>query len=85
VLTQFIPTRYTRAQILEAMNKVTENVVECCLVHGNADDLIDKIEKLAKVGLQHIVFWNMTGMIEPTKNKESLEILKSVLNYVKGK
>ena len=85
VLTQFIPTRYTRTQVLDAMNKVTDNVVECCLVHGNRDDLIGKVEKLAKAGLQHIVFWNMTGMIEPTKNKESLEILKSVLNYIKGK
>jgi phthiodiolone/phenolphthiodiolone dimycocerosates ketoreductase len=85
VLTQFVPTRYTRVQMLDALKKVPEKAVECCLVHGTSDELIGKLEKLAKAGLQHIVFWNMTGMIEPTKNKESLEILKSVLNYVKGK
>ncbi len=84
VLTQFVPTRYTRAQMLDAIKKVPEKAVECCLVHGTSDELIDKLEKLAKAGLQHIVFWNMTGMVEPTKNKESLEILKSILNYVKG-
>jgi hypothetical protein len=27
----------------------------------------------------------MTGMIEPTKNKESLEVLKDILGYIKSK
>jgi phthiodiolone/phenolphthiodiolone dimycocerosates ketoreductase len=84
-LTQFIPTRYTRAQILDAIGKIPEKVVEYCLFHGTRDELIGAVEKLAKAGLQHIVFWNITGMAEPTKYKESLEILKDVLNYVKGK
>nr|MDO8099219.1 LLM class flavin-dependent oxidoreductase [Candidatus Njordarchaeota archaeon] len=84
-LTQFIPTRYTRAQVLDAMKKVPEKAVECCLVHGTRDEMIGKVERLAQVGLQHIVFWNMTGMVEPTKNKESLEILKDILGYIKGK
>ncbi|WXG47305.1 MAG: LLM class flavin-dependent oxidoreductase [Candidatus Atabeyarchaeum deiterrae] len=84
VLTQFIPTRYTRAQMLEAMKKVPEKAVGFCLVHGTKDEIIGNVEKLAKAGLQHIVFWNMTGMIEPVKNKESLEILKDVLRYIKG-
>jgi len=53
------------------------------LFHGTAEEIIEKLEKLAEVGLQHIVFWNLTGMIEPTKNRESLEIIKSVLNYIK--
>jgi phthiodiolone/phenolphthiodiolone dimycocerosates ketoreductase len=85
VLTQFIPTRYTRAQVLDAMKKIPEKVVECAFVHGTSDEIVGKVEELAKVGLQHIVLWNMTGMIEPTKNKESLEILKGILNYIKGK
>jgi phthiodiolone/phenolphthiodiolone dimycocerosates ketoreductase len=84
-LTQFIPTRYTRAQMLEALRNVPEKAVEYSLLHGTRDEIIGKIERLAKAGLQHIVFWNMTGMIEPTKNKESLEILKDILGYVKGR
>lgn len=84
-LTQFIPTRYTRAQLLDALKKVPEKAVEYCLIHGTRDEIVGKVEKLAKAGLQHIVFWNMTGMIEPTKNRESLEILKEILSYIKGK
>jgi phthiodiolone/phenolphthiodiolone dimycocerosates ketoreductase len=85
VLTQYIPTRFTRAQMLEAIKKVPEKVIEATFLHGTRDELIGKVEKLAKAGLQHIVFWNMTGMLEPTKNRESLEILKEILNYIKGK
>jgi len=81
-LTQFIPTRYTRTQILDAIGKIPEKVVEYCLFHGTRDELIGAVEK---AGLQHIVFWNITGMAEPTKNKESLEILKDVLSHIKGK
>jgi phthiodiolone/phenolphthiodiolone dimycocerosates ketoreductase len=84
-LTQFIPSRYTRAQIVSAIGKIPEKVVEYCLFHGTRDELIGAVERLAKAGMQHIVFWNMTGMAEPTKNRESLEILKEVLNYVKGR
>jgi phthiodiolone/phenolphthiodiolone dimycocerosates ketoreductase len=84
-LTQFIPTRYTRAQILNAIGKIPDKVLERCMFHGTRDELIGAIEKIAKAGLQHVVFWNMTGMAEPTKNKESLEILKDVLDYIKGK
>jgi phthiodiolone/phenolphthiodiolone dimycocerosates ketoreductase len=83
-LLHYIPTRYTREHILEAMNNVPESVVEHCFIHGSCDDIIKTIEDLARVGLEHIIFWNLTGMIEPTKNKESLEILKEVLTYVKS-
>jgi len=68
---------------LEALDKVPEKVVEYCLFHGTKDEILGKVENLAKVGLQHIVFWNLTGMIKPTKNRESLEIIKGILNYIK--
>jgi phthiodiolone/phenolphthiodiolone dimycocerosates ketoreductase len=84
-LTQFIPTRYTRTQILNAFEKIPEEVVGYCLFHGARDELIGTIERLAKAGLQHIVFWNITGMADPMRNKESLEILREVLTYIKGK
>jgi phthiodiolone/phenolphthiodiolone dimycocerosates ketoreductase len=83
-LLHYVPTRYSRDRIIEAMNKVPEDVVEYCLFHGTTDEILEKVETLARVGLQHIVFWNLTGMIEPTKNRESLEILKEVLTYIKG-
>jgi len=82
-LLHYVPTRYSREQTLEALDKVPEKVVEYCLFHGTKDEILGKVENLAKVGLQHIVFWNLTGMIEPTKNRESLEIIKGILNYIK--
>lgn len=83
-LLQYVPTRYSREHVMAAMETVSEEVIEHCFIHGNCDEILGVIEELVRVGLQHIVFWNLTGMIEPTKNRESLEILKSVLNYIKS-
>jgi len=83
-LLHYVPTRYSREETLEAMDRIPEEVLEYCLLHGTADEIIKKVESLARTGLEHIVFWNLTGMIEPTKNRESLEIIKDVLNYIKG-
>ncbi len=83
-LLHYIPTRYSRDEILEAMKKVPQESLEYCFFHGTRDEIIEKVEDYARKGLEHIVFWNLTGMIEPTKNAESLEILKSILHYIKG-
>nr|MDO8081586.1 LLM class flavin-dependent oxidoreductase [Candidatus Freyarchaeota archaeon] len=84
VLTQYIPTRYSRAQILEAINKVPEEVLEYCPIHGTRDEIIEKVEKLARAGLQHIIMCDMTAFADPTKIIESAEILGNVLKYIKG-
>lgn len=83
-LLHYVPTRYSRAYILEALERVSEDVVEYCLFHGTVDEIIEKVEKLARAGLEHIVFWNLTGMIAPAKHRESLAIIKRVLEYIKG-
>ncbi len=83
-LLHYVPTRYSRECILKAMDSIPEDVLEYCLFHGTVDEIIEKIEKYAHAGLEHIVFWNLTGMIEPAKNRESLELIKEVLMYVKG-
>ncbi len=83
-LLHYVPTRYSRKDTLQAMDRIPEDVLEYCFIHGTEDEIIEIVEDFARVGLQHIVFWNLTGMIEPTKNRESLEILKSVLRYIKG-
>lgn len=82
-LLHYVPTRYSRECVLEAMDKVSEDVLEYCFFHGTADEIIEKIEKFAQSGLEHIIFWNLTGMIEPAKNRESLESMKTILTYVK--
>jgi phthiodiolone/phenolphthiodiolone dimycocerosates ketoreductase len=82
-LLHYVPTRYSRECILKAMDSVPEEVLEYCLFHGTVDEIIEKIEKYAHAGLEHMVFWNLTGMIEPTMNRESLECIKEVLMYIK--
>lgn len=85
VLTQYVPTRYTRSQMLEAMRKVPDEVLEYCPIHGTRDEVIGKIEKLAKAGLQHIIIVNMRALADPANLQESAELVGSVLRYIKGR
>ncbi|TFF86605.1 MAG: LLM class flavin-dependent oxidoreductase [Promethearchaeota archaeon] len=82
-LTDFIPIRLNREDALQAINAIPLKVIEKFFFHGNQETVIKAIEDYAKVGCQHFVFWNFTGMIDPSKYSESNKILLNVLKYFK--
>lgn len=83
-LLDYIPTRYDRETILEALNKIPNKMCDDNIMHGTPDEIISKIEEYAKVGLKHIVFYNTTYLADMSKIKSSFACLKKVLNYFKG-
>ncbi len=79
----YIPNRYEREEILEALDKVPDSLGSAYL-HGTDEDILKKLEEYMAAGLKHVVLWNLTGMMEPSKHFESVDVLKRVVNYIKG-
>lgn len=84
ILTDFVPTRYNREQIIDAMSKVPEEVTHEFYIHGTFDDILKMLQKYCQGGLEHIIMGNMTSTIDPTKTKSSYGIMKEILDYVKS-
>jgi len=83
-LLEYIPTRYDRKTMLEALEKVPTKLCEDHTLHGTPDEIIGQIEKYAKIGLKHIVIFNMTVLLDIRKIKSSFGCMKKILAYFKG-
>jgi phthiodiolone/phenolphthiodiolone dimycocerosates ketoreductase len=82
-LLEYIPTKYNRETILEAMDKIPSKMCNDYLFHGTPDEIIAKIEEYAKIGLRHIVLYNTTYLADSSKIKSSFKCIQKVLNYFK--
>jgi phthiodiolone/phenolphthiodiolone dimycocerosates ketoreductase len=83
-LYQYISTRLNREKTLEAIEKIPMELVEKYFLFGTPDEVIKKIEEYIKIGLNHIVFTNLTALGDPSKFKTSTICLKEIINYFKN-
>jgi phthiodiolone/phenolphthiodiolone dimycocerosates ketoreductase len=83
-LLEFIPTRYDRKTMLEALEKVPTKLCEDHYLHGTPDEVIGQIEKYAKIGMKHIAINNMTFFFDIRKIRSSFDCMKKILAYFKG-
>lgn len=83
-LLDYIPTRYDRKTMLDALEKVPRKLCENYYVQGTPDEIISQIEKFAKVGMRHIVLSNMTYFFDVSKLSSSFNCMKKVLEYFKS-
>ncbi len=83
-LIDYIPTRYDKESILDAIDKIPKKMCEEAILHGTPDEIISKIEDYAKVGLKHMILYNVTYLSDSTKIKSSFACMKKVMNYFKG-
>ena len=83
-LTDYIPMRYGRDAVLEAIESVPPEILRSFYMIGDAEEIIKQLENYAANGLQHIILWNATGMFDLEKTKPSYKIMKEILSYVKG-
>jgi hypothetical protein len=70
--------------MVEALEKIPSKLCQETFLHGTPDEIISKIEAYAKVGLKHIVLYNMTYSCDISKIKSSFGCVKEVLEYFKG-
>ncbi|MFX1374602.1 MAG: LLM class flavin-dependent oxidoreductase [Promethearchaeota archaeon] len=83
-LLDYIPTKFTRETMVEALEKIPSNLCQETFLHGTPEEIISKIEAYAKVGLKHIVLFNITYTCDINKTKSSFGCMKKVLEYFKG-
>ncbi len=82
-LLDYIPSRFDRKTILEAINKVPTKLCEDSFLCGTTDEIIERIEKYMKLGMKHLVLFNITYYCDANKVKSSFDCMKKVLGYFK--
>ena len=81
----YIPTKYDKKTIIEALDKIPVKMCEDYFTSGTPEEIIDKVEKYIESGAKHIVFFDYTTTCDLTKMESSTPCLKKVLDYFKGK
>lgn len=80
-LLHYIPSRLSKEEVLNAIEKVPEEVVRERYIYGSSDDIIDSIEKYQSLGMEHIVLWNETFLADFDKVGSSYKVIKRVMDY----
>ena len=83
-LTDYIPMRYSKVQVMDAIAEVPKEILEDFYMTGDAESIIKQLEEYVLQGLDHITLWNITPMYDLSKTKSSYSVMKEVLAYVKG-
>jgi phthiodiolone/phenolphthiodiolone dimycocerosates ketoreductase len=83
-LTDYIPAHYMKEDIMKAIESVPQEVVQESFLWGNVDDVIEKLDKCRKAGVQTVVFWNFTFLGDVTKVKSSYSCIDQLVDYFKG-
>ncbi|MDI6847094.1 MAG: LLM class flavin-dependent oxidoreductase [Candidatus Bathyarchaeia archaeon] len=84
-LTDYVPSKYSKEEIIRALEHVPMEVVQESFLWGNVEGVIDKLDKYRKVGVQTVVFWNFTFLGDATKVKSSYSCIDQLVNYFKEK
>ena len=82
-LLDYIPTKFDRTTILDALEKIPFKMCDDAIFHGTPDEIIGKIEQYAKVGMKHIVLTNLTFLNDLSKTKSSFHHIQTILKYFK--
>lgn len=82
-LTDYVPAKLAREEVIKAIERVPIEVVRESFLWGNTDDVIDKLDKYRKAGVQTVVFWNLTFFGDATKAKSSYSCIDQVVNHFK--
>lgn len=80
-LRDYIPTRYSREEVMRALEKIPLEVVEESYVWGDVEGVIEKLDEYRKHGVQTVVFWNLTFLGDISKVKSSYSCLDKVVSY----
>jgi len=80
---EFIPVRYSRDQILGLIDGVPPAVVETGVLHGTPEDVAEQLAPYARVGLRHVVLWNVTFFGDASLIRRSYQLMGSLLELLR--
>ncbi|MET1124646.1 MAG: LLM class flavin-dependent oxidoreductase [Archaeoglobaceae archaeon] len=78
-LLDYIPTKFTKEQILEAAAKVPKEILRLAFIAGTPEKVREEIEKYEKLGCEHVVIWNLTYFGDVTKIGSSYRLIDEVV------
>jgi phthiodiolone/phenolphthiodiolone dimycocerosates ketoreductase len=73
-LTDYVPSRLTREQALDAIAQVPMDVTRRYTLCGTPDEVLDELRAFASAGARHVVLQNVTFMADPTKLRSSFAL-----------
>ena len=79
----FVPVRFTREQALSLIDGVPPAVVEAGVLHGTVAEVVEQLEAYARIGLAHVVLWNVTFFGDASLIRRSYELMKQLLSLLR--
>jgi phthiodiolone/phenolphthiodiolone dimycocerosates ketoreductase len=74
----FVPDRYSKAQLEDAMSRVPVDLVAEAMVWGTPDDLVERFHDYRDVGLRHLVIQPGSAMLSRRSAAYSLRAVASI-------
>lgn len=84
-LTDYVPSRYSKDKVLNAIQKIPMKVIKQSFIWGNVEDVIEKLDMYRKAGAQTVVFWNFTFLGDVGKVKSSYACIDKLVEYFREK
>ncbi|MEM3730932.1 MAG: LLM class flavin-dependent oxidoreductase [Candidatus Bathyarchaeia archaeon] len=84
-LTDYVPSRYSREQVMKALERVPIEVVQESFLWGDVEGVIEKLDGYRKAGAETVVFWNFTFLGDVAKVKSSYSCIDQLVSYFKEK
>lgn len=79
----YVPTRYSREVALAAAEAVPDEMAHDLIFHGTPDEVVARVREYEAVGLQHFILFNITGLGDPSRARNSFRLADAVLDLLK--
>ncbi len=80
-LLDYIPTKYTKEQIMEAIKQVPDEIMRIAYIAGTPEEIVQQFEQYEKIGVSHIVVWNLTYFGDVSKIKTSYALIDEIMSH----
>ena len=80
----FIPTNYEKKSMLEILEKIPIKMCRDFYLNGIPEDIISQIEEYAKVGVKHIILFNVSILCGLKYIPRSNKCMKKIIKYFKN-
>jgi phthiodiolone/phenolphthiodiolone dimycocerosates ketoreductase len=80
-LLDYIPTKFTKEEIVDAVSRIPDEVVKLAFVSGTSEEIIQTFDEYAKLGVEHIVIWNLTYFGDASKVRSSYALIDEVIGH----
>ncbi len=81
---EFIPTHYDKDSMLQILEKIPTKMCRDFYLSGTPDEVIGQIENYAKVGVKHIILFNISILCGLKYIPRSNKCLKMVIKYFRN-